>query len=202
MAQPFRAYAKTLLERQDYPGAAPRCPAAPPERPYDVAGWTLPLSDGRHGRRDRAVRSSCPAMSRVERGADATRRRWLGDRAAFAIIAIDARGNGGALAINRLQAAGAAVQWTLSAARRCGHDAIQRARSDRPGLDEDAVHVRRAPHARARTDRRRRARANCRAASRPVARAAHRALQAVGGEHRRGLDALAARAVRVLRSSP
>ena len=45
MAQPFRAYAKTLLEQQVYP--APRQAAGrEPERPYDVAGWTLPMQMG------------------------------------------------------------------------------------------------------------------------------------------------------------
>ena len=45
MAQPFRAHAKDLLEVQHYPRRIP-APAAPPERPYDIAGWTLPLQMG------------------------------------------------------------------------------------------------------------------------------------------------------------
>ena len=45
MSQPFRAHAKDLLEIQRYPGRRPT-PNAPPERPYDIAGWTLPLQMG------------------------------------------------------------------------------------------------------------------------------------------------------------
>jgi hypothetical protein len=45
MDQPYRAYAKTLLEKQVYP--VPRTAAgAPPERPYDVTAWTLPYQMG------------------------------------------------------------------------------------------------------------------------------------------------------------
>ncbi len=45
MAQPFRNYAKDLLEPQHYP-MKPTRPGEAPERPYDVTGWTLPLQMG------------------------------------------------------------------------------------------------------------------------------------------------------------
>ncbi|MGH7621631.1 MAG: hypothetical protein ACREMU_04770, partial [Gemmatimonadaceae bacterium] len=45
MAQPFRAHAKDLLEIQHYPKRL-LWPGGPPEQPYDVSGWTLPLQMG------------------------------------------------------------------------------------------------------------------------------------------------------------
>jgi len=45
MDQPYRAHAKDLLEVQRFP-RMDQYPGGPPERPYDVAGWTLPLQMG------------------------------------------------------------------------------------------------------------------------------------------------------------
>ena len=45
MDQPYRAHAKDLLEVQRFPKME-KWPGGPVERPYDVAGWTLPLQLG------------------------------------------------------------------------------------------------------------------------------------------------------------
>ena len=45
MAQPYRVHAKDLLERQHYPDRR-LYPEGPPDQPYDVSGWTLPLQMG------------------------------------------------------------------------------------------------------------------------------------------------------------
>ncbi len=45
LAQPYRAHVKDLFEIQRFPKME-RWPGGPIERPYDVAGWTLPLQMG------------------------------------------------------------------------------------------------------------------------------------------------------------
>jgi len=108
MAQPYRAYAKTLLEQQTYPARRP-APGTPPERPYDVAGWTLPLQMGVDVRLIERTFEP-PAMSRIMTGATASAKVW-GETRQPGYYVVDARGNGGALAANRLVAAGGSVSW-------------------------------------------------------------------------------------------
>ena len=107
LSQPYRAYVKTLLERQDYP-ARRLSPGGPPERPYDVTGWTLPQQMGV------AVRTiersfEPPVVSRLATAVVPPARVW-GERKP-AMYVVDGRGNGGAIAANRLLAAGTPVSW-------------------------------------------------------------------------------------------
>jgi hypothetical protein len=108
MAQPFRAYAKTLLEVQQYP-VRRGPPGTPIERPYDVAGWTLPLQmNVKVDRIDQYFEP--PPATRLERATIAPARVW-GEVRKPAFYVIDGRGNGASIAINRLLKAGARVSW-------------------------------------------------------------------------------------------
>ncbi len=86
MAQPYRAHAKDLLEPQRFPRLE-AYPGGPPQRPYDVAGWTLPYQFGVRadvidsafavasapvsGMGDSTARSGCAAERRSEASLDA-----------------------------------------------------------------------------------------------------------------------------------
>ncbi|MCI0589353.1 MAG: M14 family metallopeptidase [Planctomycetes bacterium] len=61
LAQPYRAYVKDLLERQAYPDVK-ESTKGDPIRPYDVAGWTLPLQLGL-----RVVEAGAPVEASLER---------------------------------------------------------------------------------------------------------------------------------------
>jgi hypothetical protein len=43
--QPYRSHLNDMMERQEYPNRS-LYPQGPPEAPYDIAGWTLPLQMG------------------------------------------------------------------------------------------------------------------------------------------------------------
>lgn len=118
MAQPFRAYAKTLLEVQQYP-IRRTAAGAPIDRPYDVAGWTLPLQmNVKVDRIDQYFEP--PATTRLDRATVVPSRIW-GDTRKPSYWVIDGRGNGASLAINRLQKAGARVSWLTSPLPIQGH---------------------------------------------------------------------------------
>ncbi len=121
MTQPYRAYVKSLLERQSYP-ARRIAPNGPPERPYDVAGWSLPIQMGVTVLTIER-RFEPPSLTRVTEPRMAQGSVW-GERKPSHWV-IEGRGNGAALAVNRLVAAGATPSWTTSGLDASGfhHDA-------------------------------------------------------------------------------
>lgn len=113
LTQPYRAYVKTLLERQDYPGRLN--PSATGDRPYDVTGWTLPAQMGVSVRTiERAFEP--PAMTQLA-ASSLTRPTpgavWGSAKPRYYLI--EGRGTGGARAANRLVAAGLTPGWTRAA---------------------------------------------------------------------------------------
>jgi len=104
LAQPYRAYVKTLIERQDYPGDRY------PDRPYDVTGWTLPAQMGVDVRVvEKAFEP--PLMSRLTTAGIALPRAtiWGDKRPGYYLV--EARGNAGAIAANRLLNAKITTSW-------------------------------------------------------------------------------------------
>ena len=105
LAQPYRTYIRTLLERQDYPA-----PASPNERPYDVTGWMLPAQLGVEVR---AIDQSFnpPVMSTLTMPSVTPPAVTIwGDRKPSYYL-VETRGNAGAIAINRLIAANTKASW-------------------------------------------------------------------------------------------
>ena len=104
-AQPFRAYVRDLLRPQRYPDLR-RSPDVPPERPYDITGWTLPLQMG--------VRVDQIAASVNVRSRPVDVATWTAPRDASldaaAVLAIDARVNNAYRLVNALLSAGVAVE--------------------------------------------------------------------------------------------
>lgn len=118
MAQPFHAYAKTLLEVQEYPTRKTAAGVAP-DRPYDVAGWTLPLQmNVQVDRIDQYFEP--PATKRLDLATVPPAQIW-GDTRRAAYYVIDGRGNGPSIAINRLIKAGGRVSWTTAPLEIQGH---------------------------------------------------------------------------------
>ena len=99
---------KTLLERQNYP-ARRQSDTGQPDRPYDVAGWTLPAQMGVEVKTIERTFEP-PAMSRLDAAGIAPANVWGDPKPVYYVI--DGRGNAGAIAVNRLVAAGVATSWS------------------------------------------------------------------------------------------
>ncbi len=108
-AQAFRAHAMDMLEPQSYPDRR-LYPGGPPEPPYDLSGWTLPLQMG-------------VEVDRIEAPFDASLEKLVAPvRAPFGVegegrtFLLDPRSNASVRAVNRLLAAGADVYWSAGPA--------------------------------------------------------------------------------------
>jgi hypothetical protein len=96
-AQAFRPYLVDLLEKQEYPDKR-AYPGAPPDPPYDLAGWTLPMQMGVTV--DRIERSFDVSVEKVSGRVSPTAGKVSGD-AGFGYL-LSHRPNGAARAVNRL----------------------------------------------------------------------------------------------------
>jgi hypothetical protein len=108
LAQPFRAHVKDLFDRQTYPDRR-RYPGGPPIPPYDVTGWTLPLTMAVTVDSLRA-----PVTADLERldTLTVTPGRIAGTGA---VVLLANRANGEATAVWRALAAGATVEFAPAA---------------------------------------------------------------------------------------
>ncbi|HKK26506.1 MAG TPA: M14 metallopeptidase family protein [Gemmatimonadota bacterium] len=112
--QAFRPYVVDLLEKQVYPDRR-LYPGGPPDRPYDITGWTLPMQmdvdvervDDPFQARTAAVDSASVRPGKADGGAGWG---WLLSHGA----------NASAIATNRLLAAGDEVSWTAAPVRAGG----------------------------------------------------------------------------------
>ena len=104
MGQPFRAYAKDMLEAQEYPKIAPAAGVAP-RPPYDAAGWSLGMQMG-----VATVFAAKPFEAELRKletiGLPPGRVEGRGP-----VYILGHEANNSFLAVNRLMKAGASVFW-------------------------------------------------------------------------------------------
>jgi hypothetical protein len=110
MAQPFRGYAKDLLEPQVYPKLSP-APGVPPRPPYDVAGWSLGMQMGVE---TVFVKRPFEARLRKVDRVELPPGRLAGEGSLFVL---PHEPNNSLRAVNRLLDAGNRVEWLLEPAR-------------------------------------------------------------------------------------
>ena len=104
-AQAFLPYVVDLMEAQDYPDRR-RTPDGPPDPPYDLAGWTLPMQMG-----VTVDRVTTVVNADADRLADyVTPRPGKVSPGRFGYL-LSHRPNASVIAVNRLLAMGASVHW-------------------------------------------------------------------------------------------
>ncbi|MCG8607078.1 M14 family metallopeptidase [bacterium] len=106
-AQAFRPYAVDLLEKQTYPDRR-RTPNGPPEAPYDLAGWTLPMQMGLEVDRveEPFQANTEPITTQISQPAGEVQ-----GSGRFGYL-LSHRPNASVLAVNKLLKAGEKVHWT------------------------------------------------------------------------------------------
>ena len=184
MTQVFARYAKDMLEKQTYPEVR-ATPDSPPEPPYDVTAWSLGMLLGVETVFLKDPVPGAAALAAVGDDLKAPAGRVAGNGPRF-VFPYD--GPDTAIAINRLLEEGAEVAFERGAdgTARVAATGVARARMEALAAELD-LDVAAGPAARGA------------AAGARDPRAAHRHVPAVGGrQHGRRLDALGARAVRVL----
>ncbi len=107
-AQAFRPYVIDLFEKQVYPDMR-LYPGGPPEPPYDISGWTLPIQmDVGVARVEKPFQLAAEAVGDsavVAAGSVTGTGRWG--------YLLSHRPNAAAIAVNRLLAAGEKVGWVM-----------------------------------------------------------------------------------------
>lgn len=115
-AQPFRPYLLDLMEPQSYPDRR-RYAGGPPDPPYDLAGWTLPIQMGVDvARIDESFDAPVTAVSNVQLTAGTIE--GSGDFG----FALSHRYNASARVANRLLASGTPVYWAAESFTAGGTD--------------------------------------------------------------------------------
>jgi len=104
-AQPFRPYLMDLMEPQAYPDRR-RYAGGPPDPPYDLAGWTLPIQMG-----VRVDRIEAPFQAQVAPVDQAMLVAGTVQGDGTYGFALSHRPNAAATAVNRLLARGETVHW-------------------------------------------------------------------------------------------
>jgi len=109
-AQAFRPYLTDLMEKQQYPNRR-RSPNGPPEPPYDLAGWTLPMQMGVEViKADSAFAFEGETLRADVQPAPGS----VTGRSGFGYV-LNHQDNNSVLAVNRLLKAGAKVSWAADA---------------------------------------------------------------------------------------
>ncbi len=108
--QAFRPYLVDLLEKQEYPTRR-STPDGPPEPPYDLAGWTLPMQ---MGVQLESIDTSFQATTEKIAAKVSPQPGEISSQARFGYL-LSHRPNASVLAVNRLLSAGEQVFWTSEA---------------------------------------------------------------------------------------